>query len=77
MARSLASIEKEITELDSRDQEKLLRFLLEELDGPPDLDVESAWLDEAARRASEIDAGTVQCVPAEEVFRKAEALPKK
>ena len=38
--------------------------------GPPDPDVESAWLKEVERRAGEIESGQVKCVPAEEVFRQ-------
>lgn len=52
----------------------MLRTLLEELDGPPDPDVEAAWLKEVERRAGEIDSGQVQCVPAEEVFRQLDVL---
>jgi len=42
--------------------------------GPPDPDVESAWLKEVERRAGEIESGQVKCVPAEEVFRQLDAL---
>lgn len=77
MARSLTSLEQKIRELDSSDKEELLRVLIEELDGPADPDVEKAWLEEAERRSAEIDSGAVTCVPAEEVFRKIDALLKK
>jgi hypothetical protein len=49
----------------------LLRALLEELDGPPDSDVEQAWLEEAQRRSRELDTGAVGTIPADEVFDKA------
>jgi hypothetical protein len=39
-------------------------------------EIEEAWLDEAERRAVEIDQGLVQLIPAEEVSRKARALLK-
>ena len=39
-------------------------MLLEELDGPPDPDVEAAWLDEVQRRSRELDEGSVKAVPA-------------
>jgi hypothetical protein len=77
MARSLTSLEQEIRELDPEDQEALLRFLIAELDGPPDPDVKKAWLDEAVRRAAEIDSGAVKCVPADKVFREIDALLKR
>lgn len=37
---------------------------------PPDPDVEAAWLEEVRRRGEEIDAGEVELLPADEVFRK-------
>jgi hypothetical protein len=77
MARSLARIEKELRELSESDQAEMLRVLIEELDGPPDPDVERAWFEEAERRAAEIDSGAVSCVPADEVFRKIDAQLKK
>jgi hypothetical protein len=77
MTRSLATIEKEILELDTSSQEELLRVLVEALDGPPDAGADAAWLEEAQRRSEEIDSGVVECVPAEEVFRKVDARLKK
>jgi hypothetical protein len=52
-------------------------LLLEELDGPPDADVERAWLDEAQCRSHELDTGAVQAIPAEDVFAKARAELKR
>ena len=49
-------------------KERLLRALLEELDGPPDSGVEEAWLDEVQRRSRELDAGLVELIPADKVF---------
>jgi hypothetical protein len=49
---------------------KLLRALLEELDGPPEPGVEQAWLDEIQRRSRELDNGLVAAIPADEVFAK-------
>ena len=56
---------------------QLLRVLLEELDGPTDPGIDAAWAAEVQRRSREIDEGVVQCVPADEVFRKIDALVKK
>ncbi len=77
MARSLDVLEREIRTLSHSEQETLLRVLLEELDGPLDTGADAAWLDEAHRRSREIDAGTVQCIPADEVFAKVDALLKR
>ena len=52
------------------EQERLLRALLEELDGPVDADAEKAWLDEVQRRSAEFDAGLVETIPADEVFER-------
>ena len=77
MSRPVARIQEEIRRLSAAEKEEVLRTLLEEIDGPPDSDVESAWLEEVERRAGEIESGQVQCVPAEEVFRQLDALLKK
>ena len=76
MSRPVAIIQQEIRDLSLAEKEEVLRTLLEELDGPPNPDVEAAWLLEVERRAAEIDAGKVKCIPAEEVFRKLDAQQK-
>jgi len=70
MARALSEIEDEIRRLPVKAQERLLHVLLEELDGPPDPDVEAAWLEEVQSRSRELDEGSVKAIPAEEVFAK-------
>ena len=50
--------------------------LLLSLDTMSESEIEEAWLDEAERRANEIDQGIVQLIPAEEVSRKARNLLK-
>lgn len=70
MARSASEIEREIRSLDRPEQERLLRALLEELDGPVDSDAERTWLDEVQRRSTEFDAGLVKTIPANEVFER-------
>jgi putative addiction module component (TIGR02574 family) len=77
MARPVSIIQEEIRQLSVAEKEQVLRTLLEELDGPPDPDVEAAWLEEVERRAAEIDSGQVTCVPADEVFRRLDTLLKK
>ena len=77
VARSIATIEQEIRALSVSDQEGLLRVLLEELDGPPDANVELAWIEEIRRRSAELDSGAVKCVSAEEVFKAIDASLKK
>ena len=53
---------------------KLARELLESLDALPAEALDQMWLDEAGRRAMQIDSGDVQLISAEEVDRKARAL---
>ncbi len=72
-ARAAAEMVEEIRLLDPIEQGKLLRLLIDDLDGPADLDVERAWLEEAQRRSLELDAGLVTPIPAEEVFARARA----
>lgn len=73
MTRAIADIEKEIRNLNRPEQERLLQALLEELDGPADIDAERIWLDEVQRRSAEFDAGLVQTIPAAEVFERVRA----
>ena len=77
MARALEEIREEIRALSTSDKEELLRSLWEELDGPPDPDVEAAWLEEIRRRDLELDQGQVESIPAEEVFQRLRSKLKK
>lgn len=77
MARPLAQIQEEIRALSVTEKETLLRVLWEELDGIADADVDAAWLEEAKHRDQEIEDGSVETIPANEVFRTLEASLKK
>ena len=77
MARPLAQIQEEIRALSVAEKETLLRVLWEELDGIGDPDVDAAWLEEAKRRDQEIEDGTVETIPAGDVFRTLEASLKR
>ena len=77
MARPLEKIREEIRALSTSEKEELLCSLWEELDGPPDPDVEAAWLEEVRRRDLELDRGEVESIPAEEVFKRLRLMPKK
>jgi putative addiction module component (TIGR02574 family) len=69
MARAISEIEEEIRSLGRPEQERLLRALLEELDGPIDPDADRTWLEEVQRRSAAFDAGLMESIPAEEVFK--------
>jgi hypothetical protein len=49
---------------------------MESLDTLSDAEREKLWLDEAARRAAQIDNGEVELIPGEDVAREARALLK-
>ncbi|MBI3044054.1 MAG: addiction module protein [Betaproteobacteria bacterium] len=68
MSTAVAEIKAKIRELSLEDKADLIRSLIAELDGPPDADVENAWLIEAQRRHREIVEGKVQPIPGERVF---------
>ena len=77
MARAIAEIESEIRRLARPEQERLLRALLEELDGPIDPEADRAWLEEVQRRSAQFDAGLVKAIPADEVFERVRARLKR
>ncbi|MCX7110427.1 MAG: addiction module protein [Proteobacteria bacterium] len=71
-----ATIESEALHLPPSDRARLAHKLLLSLEELSEVEVEDAWLDEAERRAREIDEGLVQLIPSEEVSRKARLLLK-
>jgi hypothetical protein len=77
MARSVQEIHQEIQKLSLVEKEDLLRALVIELDMATDPEINALWIDEAQRRGHEIDEGLVQCVPAEDVFKRLESALKK
>ncbi len=73
---NLKQIEEEVLHLSESEREKLLQKLLLSLNLPTTEEIEKDWLFEASQRAKELDEGTVQAIPAEEVRRKAQTLLK-
>jgi len=67
MARNLKELFREAAQLPERDRATLAGLLIETLDPAPEPDVEAAWSQEIARRVAEIDAGTAETIPWEEV----------
>ncbi|PPD21454.1 MAG: addiction module antitoxin RelB [Methylomonas sp.] len=55
---------------------KLAHRLLLSLENLSDTELQEVWLDEAQRRADEIDQGLVELISAEEVSAKARLLLK-
>lgn len=77
MATALKEIEEKIRSLEPEEKAELLRSLIAELDGPPDSDVERAWLEVAKRRHRELLEGKVKAVPGDEVFERVRARLKR
>ena len=59
--------------LSSEDRAKLALAIISSLDGPPDKDVEKAWVDEIERRVKEVQNGTVEVLEWEVVRKRIEA----
>ena len=71
---NLKQIEGEALHLSEEERAKLAQKLLISLDPPSENEISEAWLNEAQRRARELDEGTIQPISSDEVKRKAQAL---
>jgi putative addiction module component (TIGR02574 family) len=69
-----ATIEREAMHLPPEDRAQLAQKLIMSLENLSESELEKLWLDEAERRAQEIDGGKVQLASSEEVSQKARAL---
>lgn len=67
MEPNLKDVFREAAQLHERDRATLAGLLIETLDPVSEPDVEAAWSEEIKRRVAEIDAGTVELIPWEEV----------
>jgi len=74
MARDVAELFREASQLVEEDRAELAGRLLETLDGEPEEGVEAAWAEEVERRVRQIDSGEVATIPWEEVRAKLHAL---
>jgi putative addiction module component (TIGR02574 family) len=71
MAATLSEIEAQALQLSPRERGELAGRLIVSLDGPADETPEAiaqAWDEEIARRVAELDAGTAELIPHEQVF---------
>jgi putative addiction module component (TIGR02574 family) len=76
MGLPLKKLETEALELPSGERAELAKTLLVSLDDEPGDDpaeVERAWDAEIRRRLAELEAGTAELIPAEEVFTELRA----
>ena len=67
MARTARELFDEAMRLDPQQRATLLRLLIEALDAETDDGVEDAWRVEIERRVAELDSGSVETIPWEEV----------
>jgi len=75
MSTNLDELTADAMKLPLRDRVQLAQLLVSTLDDVVETNVEALWFAEAERRLEELRSGTVQGVPAEDVFRNArEAL---
>ena len=71
MASSLEHLTLELLGLPVSERALLAERLISSLDESPARDSEALWLEEAKKRSAEIDQGVVECISAEEAFRRA------
>ncbi len=71
---NIEQLEQQLLQLPQDERARLAHKLLLSLDAPSDEEIAAEWLEEAKYRAEELDNGTVNPVPAEEVQRKARRL---
>ena len=70
MSRTFTDVWKEAAELSDEDRAALAGLLIESLERDPDPDVEAAWAVEIQKRVAELDAGTVESIPWEQVRQR-------
>ena len=70
------AIERSALRLPKPDRAHLVHLLLDSLDDLSETDIQELWLNEARRRADEIDSGKVKLVNSEDFERQVQALFK-
>ena len=67
---ALKAVEAAALQLSAEDRAEMIERLIDTLNLPP---LHPAWEAEITRRVAEIDAGIVECVPADQVFAELRA----
>ena len=70
MSRTFTDVWKEAADLSEQDRAALAGLLIESLEGEPDRDVEAARAAEIEKRVAELDAGSVETIPWEQVRQR-------
>lgn len=68
------ALEESVLQLPKPDRAHLVSLLLDSLDEASSTDVQQLWLDEAQRRANDIDRGRVELVSGEQLEQQVQAL---
>lgn len=71
MSATLHQIEEDALKLPEKARAELARVLLLSLGEPDEATDEAVWAEEAERRYAELEAGVVEAIPNEQVFREA------
>jgi putative addiction module component (TIGR02574 family) len=71
-----SDLEEAVLHLPLQERAQLAHKLLESLDMPSEDEVRQMWLNEAQRRAAEIDQGKVQLVSSDELEQQVQSLFK-
>jgi putative addiction module component (TIGR02574 family) len=69
-------LENRVLHLSRDERAELMQKLVLSLDAPAPADFREEWLAEAGRRIQELDDGSVETVPGDEVLRKARSLTR-
>lgn len=80
MGLPLKRLETEALDLPVRERARLAQRLIASLDEDVEEDqeeVERAWEEELRRRVAEVESGTAELIPAEEVFAEIRARPRR
>jgi putative addiction module component (TIGR02574 family) len=80
MAALLKEIENQALQLSPQERGELIHRLIVSLEGPTEDTPEAiaqAWDEEIARRVAEIDAGTVELIPHEQVMAEIDEMLRK
>ena len=64
------SIEREMLRLEPEARAKLVHSLVKSLGNLSETELDSLWLDEAERRDAELESGSVEAVPGDDVFKR-------
>jgi hypothetical protein len=72
----MKSLAQQIFALPANERAKLALELIESLESPASPEVEKLWLEEAARRSTQVNDGSVELISGEIVAAQARALLK-